>query len=402
MVSFVSIVLGLVLVHSKASGDARRRVTAKRLYVSQSSHFGRKTSSFEHGRYSSIVGTQASDKPIEQTRKNIQVLKGLPESQLFLVMNFVGDSLGVHCDYCHVKNGKNPQTDADNWIWDSDAKHEKVVARDMMRMVLDLNRMKFNREAVVTCYTCHRGSTAVERMAPLPPRDFAKEALQSLKTALPSAQEIVNKYFSAVRAGPGSLSQTIVMMGTVEKSSGPPIPFEVIFRQPNKYFVTQTTPQGLITRGTNGTTGWIKTSKGVTTFSAEDLRQFKEAVALLSPFKIPDSSHAILAGVAKVGDHEAYLLTIQQNPTRSIQMLFDRESGLLLRLVTVTNTILGPLNEQKDFADYRDIVGIKLPFTIRTSDVAAFDTVTRRFTNIFSDSTVDESIFEVPHRVASP
>ena len=31
------------------------------------------------------------DKPVEQVRKNIQVLKGLPDSQLFLVMNFVGD-----------------------------------------------------------------------------------------------------------------------------------------------------------------------------------------------------------------------------------------------------------------------------------------------------------------------
>jgi hypothetical protein len=347
--------------------------------------------------------TPQEDKPIEQTRKNIQMLKGLPESQLFLVMNFVGDSLGVHCDYCHVKNGKNPQTGADNWIWDSDAKQEKLVARDMMRMVLDLNRTKFNREALVTCYTCHRGSTAPERMAPLPPRDFAKEALQSLKTAFPSAQEIVSKYFSAVRAGAASsLPQTIKMTGTVERSNGPPIPFEVTFRQPNKYLVKQTTPQGLITQGTNGTSGWIKTGKGVTTLSAENVRQFREAVALYSPFKIPDSSHAILAGIAKVGDHEAYLLTIQQNPTRSIQMFFDRESGLLLRLVTVTNTILGPLNEQKDFADYRDIGGIKLAFTIRTSDVAAFDTVTRRFTKILSDSTVDESIFEVPPRVASP
>ena len=35
------------------------------------------------------------DKPVEQVRKNIQVLKGLPDSQLFLLMNFVDDSLGV-------------------------------------------------------------------------------------------------------------------------------------------------------------------------------------------------------------------------------------------------------------------------------------------------------------------
>src|SRR6185295_11887719 len=109
---------------------------------------------------------------------NIQVLKGLPDSQLFLVMNFVGDSLGVNCDYCHVKGEKNPQTGEDTWLWEREDKKEKSVGRDMMRMVLELNRTRFNREAVVTCYTCHRGSTRPERMAPLPPRDYFGEALK--------------------------------------------------------------------------------------------------------------------------------------------------------------------------------------------------------------------------------
>ena len=36
-------------------------------------------------------GAQA-EKTIDQTRKNIQVLEGLPESQLFLLMNFVASS----------------------------------------------------------------------------------------------------------------------------------------------------------------------------------------------------------------------------------------------------------------------------------------------------------------------
>ena len=44
----------------------------------------------------------APDAPVEQTRKNIQVLKGLPESQLFPEMNFISASLGVRCDFCHV------------------------------------------------------------------------------------------------------------------------------------------------------------------------------------------------------------------------------------------------------------------------------------------------------------
>jgi len=143
------------------------------------------------------------DKPVEQVRKNVQVLKGLPDSQLFLLMNFVGDSLGVNCDHCHVKGEKNPQTGEDTWLWEREDKKEKAVGRDMMRMVLELNRTRFNREAVVTCYTCHRGSARPERMAPLPPRDYFAEALKPQPTrVLPTAQEVIAKYRSVRRRKP--------------------------------------------------------------------------------------------------------------------------------------------------------------------------------------------------------
>jgi len=177
-------------------------------------------------------------KPVEQVRKNIQVLKGLPDSQLFLLMNFVSDSLGVNCDHCHVKGEKNQQTGEDTWLWERDDKKEKSVARDMMRMVLELNRTRFNREGVVTCYTCHRGSTRPERMAPLPPRDYFGEALKPQpKRVLPTAQEVFAKYLSVVGANHQDiLSQAIVMRGTVErveraKASGPT---EIVFKQPKQ------------------------------------------------------------------------------------------------------------------------------------------------------------------------
>jgi hypothetical protein len=36
-------------------------------------------------------------------RPKLEVLQTLPESQLFLLMNLLADSLGVRCDYCHVQ-----------------------------------------------------------------------------------------------------------------------------------------------------------------------------------------------------------------------------------------------------------------------------------------------------------
>ena len=68
------------------------------------------------------------EKTVNQTRKNIQHLKGLPESQLFPLMNFVATSLGVQCTFCHVQKGKDPKTGFTNWVWESDDKPEKVYS----------------------------------------------------------------------------------------------------------------------------------------------------------------------------------------------------------------------------------------------------------------------------------
>lgn len=45
-----------------------------------------------------LVNAQEADKPVEQVRKNIQVLKGLPSSELLPVMHFMRTSLGVRCE----------------------------------------------------------------------------------------------------------------------------------------------------------------------------------------------------------------------------------------------------------------------------------------------------------------
>ncbi len=68
----------------------------------------------------------------------------------------------------------------------------------------------------------------------------------------------------------------------------------------------------------------------------------------------------------------------------------------------MTNTMLGPLNVQWDFSDYRDVSGIKLPFVIRTADVSSYDMVVRRFSEIKLDSSVGENVFDIPLGIAGP
>jgi hypothetical protein len=202
------------------------------------------------------------------------------------------------------------------------------------------------------------------------------------------------------------------MRGTVErveraKASGPT---EIVFKQPNKTRITETLTSGVVTRGWNGATAWAQSSKGISQATGESIKAMKAiptttivSDGLFSPIKTPDSSsRATLIGVVRIDDRECYQVSIEESSTYSIQLFFDVESGLLLRRVNATNTMLGPLNVQWDFSDYRDVSGLKLPFVIRTSDVSSYDTVVRRFSEIKIDSSVNEKVFDTPQGPSGP
>lgn len=67
------------------------------------------------------------------------------------------EALGVadkgRCNYCHVEDRA------------SDEKMQKLIARNMILMVRELNGRFPDGKQHVTCYTCHRGSTT-PAMAP--------------------------------------------------------------------------------------------------------------------------------------------------------------------------------------------------------------------------------------------
>jgi hypothetical protein len=111
-----------------------------------------------------ITATATVGHPPDDHFVNLQVL---PKNTDPAVMNkiMVGefeDALGVSCDYCHAANNAGDGRD-----YASDAKPEKQVARQMLRMTLNLNRDYFKIDSpmvgtaniVVTCNTCHKGDT---------------------------------------------------------------------------------------------------------------------------------------------------------------------------------------------------------------------------------------------------
>ena len=355
-----------------------------------------------------FVMAQESAKPapaqtpqlVDQTRKNIQVLKGLPESQLFPLMNFVATSLGVGCEYCHVKKpGKNPQTGGDNWVWESDDKPKKLVGRQMMKMVLEINRTNFDRETSVTCFTCHRGSTVIARLPPLPPKESVRADV-----ALPTAEQVLAKYFAAIGGKEAAAKfKTTVMKGTVEFDRDPKernAEIEVTQKGPDKFLIIRKAPQGVSTVAVNGNIGWIKSGTVSRDLSGRDLELSRRATAAYySATKVvAEPAQLKVLGTEKIGDREAYVLAFNVDADTTTKYFFDTQTGLLLRQLTTTRTLLVPVPEQVEFEDYRDVDGVKLPFTVRSSDTSTFSTATRRFTEIRHNVPVDDNVFAAAPR----
>jgi len=101
---------------------------------------------------------------------NVKVIpKNTPVMQVVGMMRNFAGALGVRCPFCHVGQEGQPLSAFD---FPKDDKRTKLTARQMMRMVEEINRrldtlpdhMQMTSHVEVTCQTCHRG---VSRPMPL-------------------------------------------------------------------------------------------------------------------------------------------------------------------------------------------------------------------------------------------
>jgi photosynthetic reaction center cytochrome c subunit len=337
------------------------------------------------------------EQTVEQAHKNIQVLKGLPESQLIPVMNYMSASLGVRCNYCHVqKDG--------NWDFPSDEKGEKKAAREMITMVTSVNKSTFKGNAEVSCYTCHRGKTSVVHTLSMPlptpePRQQPSAGQGQQREALPTAEQVLDKYYQAL-GGAAAIDKlkSRVMKGTLTTANGEDLGYELRQSGPEMVLATITTPQmGVIERGFNGRAGWEKSTKGVRDLGSEELTYLRRYPDLYTDTRLAGQfSRISVAGKSKIEGRDVYVLRATTTGGKREQLYFDAETGLLIRRTTSTTTPVGVIPEQVDFSDYREVDGLKVPFTVRVSTIDPNYSVVRKFTEIKLNVPVDTKQFNKP------
>lgn len=96
------------------------------------------------------------NEPAETVFKNLQMtsMKAMPAARILAIMEFgYSRSLGVNCAHCHTAGR-----------YEAEDKPQKQIAREMARMVTDLNETTLkgiknlkSASPSVNCTTCHRG-----------------------------------------------------------------------------------------------------------------------------------------------------------------------------------------------------------------------------------------------------
>src|SRR5438874_1982120 len=131
----------------------------------------------------------------EDVFKNVQVLKGIPVVEFMSTMGVFSAALAMSCEDCHASNDSKWE----NYALDTSPR--KQMARRMIRMVTTINKDNFGGRQMITCWTCHRGTSSpkitpnLSTLYSLPddPDDVIAQAPNA-----PSVDEILDKYVKAL------------------------------------------------------------------------------------------------------------------------------------------------------------------------------------------------------------
>ena len=323
----------------------------------------------------SAGGSQGASNPppllAEQAFKNIQALKGISAADFMGTMGIMTAALGFDCSECHVAAG----TDKVDWAADTP---RKVIARRMVNMVTTINQTNFGNRQLVTCWTCHRGrdkplvTPAIDLVYGMPTLEPDDLVLASVP-GLPKADDIVDQYIQALGgtarlASVTSFTATGTSIGFGGFGGGGAV--QIYAKAPDQRSTIiefqQATHRDASIRSFDGKTGWIKTPLtvlGEYQLSGNELdgARFDAQLAFPSQIKRVLTNLRTLEP-ATINDRDVDVVQ-GSGPGRLFATLyFDKQTHLLARIVRYSSSPIGRMPTQVDYADYRDVNGVKMPF----------------------------------------
>lgn len=339
----------------------------------------------------------------EDVFKNVQILRGIPVDEFMETMGFFSAATGLNCQDCHVGES------AGDWAKYADETRRKATARRMIAMVTALNRANFGGRRVVSCWSCHGGNNVPEVVPDLAvqysdalPRDPFE--ISASDANAPSIDTVLGKYLQALGGAQRLATLRSLMVKGIYSgwdTLSMKVPVEVFLKAPNQRTTIVHAFDGDTTTVYDGHAGWIaapETMKPVPllALTGGNLDAARIEAELFFPSRIKEMLTEWRVGpTTTIDSRDAQLVQGRVRPGGlPVTLYFDAESGLLVRVLLYTSSPVGVNPRQIDFADYRDVAGIKMPFrwTVTWTDGKS----TTEVTEIQPNVTIDASRFAKP------
>jgi photosynthetic reaction center cytochrome c subunit len=355
----------------------------------------------------SPAAAQEKPKTAGETFKNVttSTLKGITVDEFMGSMGVMAAALGWDCADCHEGAG------TDKVIWEADTPR-KVLARKMTEMVAVINKNNFGGVQMVTCWTCHHGRDIPATTIALDtlyaaPNDEKDDIVPKDPQPQVSAEQVIDKYIQALGgaqklAGLSSFIATGTQEGYVDVKVGGQ--FQIFAKAPDSRTVQVRFPdapdRGDQTRSFNGSTGigWVTTPRallGEYQVTGSELDGLKLDAELAFPGKIKQVLTNLRIGYDDSIDGKTVQVVQGTGPRGLMATLyFDKQSGLLVRLLRFSRSPIGRIPTQVDYADYRDVNGIKFPFKYKFSWLDGRDNY--EITDVKTNVPIDDSRFGKP------
>jgi hypothetical protein len=349
-----------------------------------------------------VAGGQAPpDKqpPAEEVFKNIRVLRGLPVDEFMGTMGVFSAALGMSCEDCHSAS----DTTWENYALDTSPR--KVTARRMVQMMTSINQASFGGRQVVTCYTCHRGS-GKPKVTPSLTALYGASTLEDQEDVVrpartgPTADQILDKYIQALGGAQRLAGVTSVVAKGTSAGYGPEgtRPIDIIAKAPGQRVTIIHTLDGDNTTAYDGRVGWIAAPHkpvAVLGLTGSELDGVKLDAELSFPARIKETLPQWRAGLPTDIDDKPVQVVQGSRPNGTLATFyFDSETGLLTRLVRYANSKVGRLPTQIDYADYRDVAGVKMPFKMTVTWLDGLENI--QLTDVQVNVPVDDARFGKP------
>jgi hypothetical protein len=277
----------------------------------------------------------------------------------------------------------------------------------MLVMVSALNRTYFGGRREVTCYSCHRGgdrpkvTPSLTELYSAPPPPEPPDTIEQTAQPRP-ADPILDKYIQAL-GGSQRLAKltsfvakgTYVGFGETDKT-----PLEIFAKAPEQRSMIVHTTIGDSVTAYDGHIGWTaapaaNTPVPVLELSDGELEGAKLDADLSFPAGIKQALRQWRAGApATIDDREAQVVQGTSDGRYPVDFYFDPKSGLLLRVVRYSESPLGLNPTQIDYADYREVAGVKMPFRWTITWLSGRSTI--ELTEVQPNVPIDAAKFAKP------